>query len=318
VLRDPDGRASGFDGHVQDLSELRRVEQALRLSEARHRVIADTAQEGIWAVDLAGRALYVNRMTAELLHRDLDEIYAATPGEIFGLDPAAVEQWLQAARRSGPSRYDQPYRTPDGADRVLRISVADLPDEASRRIVGILLMISDVTDVVAAAAELTRRALQDPLTGLGNRTLLIDRLTHAMNRSSRRDGRIAVLFVDLDHLKEVNDSLGHAEGDELLREVARRIARSVRPGDTVARFGGDEFVVLCEDIDEQEARDVADRLLSVLEEPAQLRNGAPIPSASIGVAVSPPSEPEALLREADQAMYEAKRRGRAQIVLRAG
>ena len=125
-----------------------------------------------------------------------------------------------------------------------------------------------------------------------------------------------MLFVDLDHLKEVNDSFGHAEGDELLREVGRRISRSVRPGDTVARFGGDEFVVLCEDIDERAARDIADRLLSVLTVPAQLTAGTHLLSASIGLALSPPTEPSALLREADTAMYEAKRLGRSRVVVR--
>jgi diguanylate cyclase (GGDEF)-like protein len=137
-----------------------------------------------------------------------------------------------------------------------------------------------------------------------------------MKRASRRVGQqVALLFVDLDHLKEVNDSCGHAEGDELLREVGRRISGSVRPGDTVARFGGDEFVVLCEEIDERAARDIADRLLAVLAEPAELLASTHVPSASIGLALSAAADPETLLRRADSAMYEAKRQGRGQVVV---
>jgi diguanylate cyclase (GGDEF)-like protein/PAS domain S-box-containing protein len=316
LLRDADGSAYAFDGHVQDLTELRRVEKALRDSESRMRVIADTAQEGIWAVDLAGRALYVNRMTAELLRRDLSEVYASTPAALLGIEPDVAAKRVRHARAGGPSRFDNPYLAPGGEERVLRVSVADLPSGRGDRIVGVLLMISDVTDIRAAQAELARQALADPLTGLGNRTLLLDRLTHAMNRGSRRPGQVALMFVDLDHLKEVNDGFGHAEGDDLLREVGRRIVSSVRPGDTVARFGGDEFVVLCEEIDESAARDIADRLLAVLSEPAQLRAATHVPSASIGLAIASPVEPEILLQQADGAMYEAKRLGRGQVVVR--
>ncbi len=319
VLRDADGTAYALDGHVQDLTGLRRAEQALRASEARYRVIAETAQEGIWAVDLSGRALYANQTTGDLLRRDLSEVYAGTPAALLGIDAGVIAERVRGARRGGARQFDDRYVAPDGELRVLRVRIADLPDDDGARIVGVLLMISDVTEIVAAQEELTRQALQDPLTRLGNRTLLLDRLTQALRRTERRSsGRVAVLFADLDHLKEVNDSCGHAEGDALLREVANRFVGSVRPGDTVARLGGDEFVVLCEDIDEDAARDVADRLLNVLVEPVRLDGGEHVPSASIGLAISPPIEPAELLNVADQAMYEAKRRGRAQVVVRAG
>jgi diguanylate cyclase (GGDEF)-like protein/PAS domain S-box-containing protein len=319
ALRDEDNIPYALDGHVQDLTGLRRAEQALRVSEARYRMIADTAQEGIWAVDLGGRTLYVNQMTADLLRRRLAEVYARTPAELLALDPKLIAERVRGARAGGRRQFDHPYVTPDGEARVLRVSVADLPHEEGQHIIGALMMISDVTETVATQEELARQALHDPLTGLGNRTLLLDRLTNALNRATRRPaGRVAVLFADLDHLKEVNDSYGHAEGDALLREVAARIARSVRPGDTVARFGGDEFVVLCEDTDEPSAREIAKRLLEVLEEGVQLTVGRYATSASVGLAISPPDEPDALLHEADLAMYEAKRRGRAQVVVRAG
>ena len=166
--------------------------------------------------------------------------------------------------------------------------------------------------------ELRAQALQDPLTGLPNRTLLLDRLAHALQRLGRRRGSVAVLFCDVDRFKVVNDSLGHQAGDELLIAVARRIEQGLRAGDTATRFGGDEFVVVCEDVrDEVQAAAVAERLASSLAEPFLVRGEDIYVTASVGVSMSsdPEDEPMALVRDADAAMYEAKAQGRARCVL---
>lgn len=155
-------------------------------------------------------------------------------------------------------------------------------------------------------------ALHDPLTGLPNRNLFLDRLQHALSVASRRGTSVAVLFLDLDQFKLVNDSLGHAAGDELLAAVAPRIEAALRPADTVARFGGDEFAVLAEDIgNEHGATRVAERIAEALARPFVLRDREHFVSASVGISIGGGNEaPEALIRDADSALYRAKERGR--------
>jgi diguanylate cyclase (GGDEF)-like protein len=163
------------------------------------------------------------------------------------------------------------------------------------------------------AEEQTRHeALHDPLTGLPNRNLFLDRLQHALSAAARRSSPIAVLFLDLDQFKLVNDSLGHAAGDELLASVAPRIESALRPGDTVARFGGDEFAVLTEDVgNERGATRIAERIAEVLARPFVVRGREHFVSASIGIAIGSGTEaPEGLIRDADSALYRAKERGR--------
>jgi diguanylate cyclase (GGDEF)-like protein len=160
--------------------------------------------------------------------------------------------------------------------------------------------------------DMSRRALTDALTGLPNRTLLMDRLAHWREGAMRSGAQAALLFLDLDHFKVINDSLGHDAGDDLLRAVGPRLQGAVRPSDTVARFGGDEFVVLCEDITEEGAEAVAQRILTAFSQPISLQGRSHVVSPSIGVALSgtPPLSADALVRNADAALYRAKGRGR--------
>jgi diguanylate cyclase (GGDEF)-like protein len=168
------------------------------------------------------------------------------------------------------------------------------------------------------AEEDTRhQALHDPLTELPNRTLFMDRLAHALERARRGGRKAAVLFMDLDHFKVINDSLGHEAGDLLLRAFAPRLEETLRPSDTVARFGGDEFVVLCEDLQsEEDAVHLAERILASLSKPFQISSHELFTTATIGVALARPgADPEGLIRDADAAMYRAKARGRARYEL---
>jgi diguanylate cyclase (GGDEF)-like protein len=176
-----------------------------------------------------------------------------------------------------------------------------------------------IANVLANAIERRRteertqhEALHDPLTGLPNRNLFLDRLQHALSVASRRGTSVAVLFLDLDQFKLVNDSLGHAAGDELLAAVAPRIEGALRPADTVARFGGDEFAVLAEDIgNEWGATRIAERIAEALTRPFVLRDREHFVSASVGISIGDGNEaPEALIRDADSALYRAKERGR--------
>jgi diguanylate cyclase (GGDEF)-like protein len=171
---------------------------------------------------------------------------------------------------------------------------------------------------VQKAAEMSRTqehlALHDPLTGLPNRALLTDRIEQALARSDRSGATVVVMFLDLDLFKVVNDSLGHQAGDALLIEVAERLKATMRAGDTLARFGGDEFVVVCDDVTEDEASSLAQRISLALREPGDTDDVTI--SASIGVAMATAdSDATTLLRDADVAMYQAKERGRNQVVL---
>ncbi|MGH2902057.1 MAG: putative bifunctional diguanylate cyclase/phosphodiesterase [Solirubrobacteraceae bacterium] len=181
-------------------------------------------------------------------------------------------------------------------------------------------VISDVTDRKLAEAELERRAeliryqaVHDPLTSLPNRALFQDRLVQAL---ARPGAQIAVVLLDIDNFKLVNDSLGHSAGDELLMEIAPRLQTALRPGDTIARLGGDEFVVLLEEIpDERSAAQVAERIVDAFEAPFQLSAGEHFAKASLGIAIAGAegSEPASLIRDADAAMYQAKAHGRARF-----
>ncbi len=169
------------------------------------------------------------------------------------------------------------------------------------------------------AEELRHRTLHDALTGLPNRMLVLDRLTHALHRARRTGSGVGVLFLDLDEFKVVNDSLGHDRGDELLVEMGRRLTSVLRAGDTAARLGGDEFVVVCEDLDpadeNAEMALVVERVAAALREPFRIAGRDIMCTASMGIAVAAADhdQPEQLLRDADMAMYRAKRRGRGRV-----
>jgi diguanylate cyclase (GGDEF)-like protein len=166
----------------------------------------------------------------------------------------------------------------------------------------------------AAAPQLAHQALHDALTGLANRALFMDRLDQALARLQRHASPLALLFVDLDHFKVVNDSLGHAAGDEVLVQAAARLRRALRPSDTIARFGGDEFVILCEEAAGRgEAEEIAGRISNALARPFRIGEQDVVLTASTGIVIANDTHTDAgaLLRDADTAMYRAKDRGRA-------
>ncbi|MCM0593332.1 MAG: diguanylate cyclase [Gloeotrichia echinulata IR180] len=202
----------------------------------------------------------------------------------------------------------------DGNKIPIGDSVAPIRDNHGN-MTGAVLVFQDITQRKEIEAKLLRNACYDGLTKLPNRVLFLDRLRQAIERSKRRiDYRFAVLFLDLDGFKGINDRFGHGVGDDFLVEIAQRLESSLRSGDTVARFGGDEFAVLLEDIkDVTDATNVAKRIQENLGLPLILNEHQIFPTASIGIALSgrDSEEPQNLLRDADIAMYRAKRQGKA-------
>ncbi|HEX2850520.1 MAG TPA: sensor domain-containing diguanylate cyclase [Acidimicrobiales bacterium] len=203
-------------------------------------------------------------------------------------------------------------RAVHGDGTVLHLELTAVNLVADRRVRGIVMNVADVTARVESERQLTRLAREDPLTGLANRRVLAERLESEMNRLESFDsGHLGLLFVDLDRFKAINDAVGHAAGDDVLRQVAQRLATTIRPTDMAARFGGDEFAVMVGCRDDSDAVRVAERILASLQEPFDVA-GTPVRiSASIGIALSSSARSvERMLTHADTAMYRAKVDGR--------
>jgi diguanylate cyclase (GGDEF)-like protein len=200
-----------------------------------------------------------------------------------------------------------------GEWRHLEAHVTDL--RRDRHVSGVVLNARDVTERVRLDEQLTQQAFHDSLTGLANRALFRDRLDQALVRSTRSRDCLAVLLVDLDGFKQVNDTHGHAAGDQLLVTIAHRLREAVRGADTAARLGGDEFAVLLDGMDEPgDAYTVAERILASIQAPVQLAGVSIGPRASIGVAAWHGHTVDALMHEADLAMYAAKTAGKGKVM----
>ncbi len=304
-LADPD--VQGYVANLRDVTERVRTEEALRLSEALHRAMVESAQEGILATSPEGLVIFANVTVAEVLGRAVDQLYGEDPVRLLGLH---IESRVEIDERV--EVHEVVYRRPDGDERILRVSARPL--NSRNDTLGALISVADVTDARHAESVLRSRALQDPLTGLSNRYLFTDRLETAVARHERSPGRgTAVLFIDVDHFKRINDEFGHEAGDDVLREIAARLLASVRATDTVGRLGGDEFAVICEDTGLEEAQVVAQRMLDSFAEPVAAEGGPHTVSLSIGLALTPPYDPDEVVRSADQAMYRAKQAGGGRV-----
>ncbi|HTR89319.1 MAG TPA: sensor domain-containing diguanylate cyclase, partial [Solirubrobacteraceae bacterium] len=255
-------------------------------------------------ISLEGRFELLNPAWEDALGWPLPELMAKPMRERVHPDDLEQTLTLTLAGRNRSARvvnFTNRYRHRDGSWRWLLWSArcdGEVWYAAAK----------DVTDRM----WLERQALHDPLTKLPNRLLLMDRAHQALARLHRSRGPIAIIFIDLDRLKAINDNLGHAVGDQVLIGVAERLAHTMRDSDTVARLGGDEFVILAEELDnDAEATKVAERVLHALQEPFELGTIEVAMFASVGVAISrdPHTDPEDLLRQADVAMYRAKRAG---------
>ncbi len=302
-----------------DISVQKNAELALRESEERFRALLVHAVDVVCIIAPGGFVRYASPAVEQVLGYSPEEFCQLHPFDL--VHPTDLESWLKQWRNI-EGRLDARFtaevraRHRDGGYRWFEVSLRDLRHDD--RINGFVVHFYDVGDRRAAQEALVHQTLHDGLTGLPNRALLLDRLGHALDRALRREHSVALLFLDVDHFKAVNDALGHATGDALLREVADRLRATMRPEDTVARLGGDEFVICCEEIDDVAgAIAMADRIRDVFAEPFHPDGHELTVGTSIGVAlaVSTTETPEALLRDADAAMYVAKARGRDRYVV---
>ena len=306
-------------GMLLDVTERKRVERAMRESEERYALAAQGANDGLWDWDLRRNKIFFSARWKAQLGLAESEL-GDDPDQWFGrLHPDDHDRMfgdlgLHLEGRTPHLETEIRLRHVDGSWRWMLVRGAAVRDASGKayRLAGSQ---TDITGRKSAEEKLLHDALHDALTNLPNRSLFMDRLQQAMARQQRRhDYRFAVLFLDVDRFKKVNDSLGHMQGDLLLVQVAQRLAASITPGDTVARLGGDEFAVLLEDYgDPEEPLRVAERIQQSLKAPHDLEGTEVFATASIGVAMGMPgyTRAEELLRDADTAMYRAKDLGRA-------
>jgi len=268
--------------------EVRDLRDRLAAAEGRFRGVVESSTDGVIVVNRDGIVVFANTAATTMLGGTRSQLV----GKVASFPVAST-----ATRRSDSEAFL--------AD--LRLVPIDWEGEPA-----VLALLRDVTEQSLADAEMAYRATHDPVTGLPNRYLLDDRLKQALARDRRTPKTLAILFCDVDGLKGINDRLGHGVGDQVLVETARRIEAVVRPADTAAHLGGDEFVVLCEDIDEEAAAAIAHRLTTAFDVPLTLDGTELTVGVSVGLAVTsdPDALPAELLAEADHAMYRIKQRRR--------
>jgi diguanylate cyclase (GGDEF)-like protein/PAS domain S-box-containing protein len=310
------GEILRYDGALEDITDRHRAEEALRSSEERFRSLVQNASDLICILDAQGIVRYESPSHLRVLGTDPEQhVGRSLPELVHPEDRIVLETALHQLVEEPEEIVTFEYRLlhGDGDWRALESTASNLLGQPA--VAGIVLNAHDITDHKRAEAKLLHDALHDELTGLPNRALFMDRLLHSMERSRREPELLtAVLFLDLDRFKIVNDSLGHLVGDELLIQISGSLAGALRPSDTIARVGGDEFAILLEGgRDVSDAVRVAERIHDRLTTAINLGGHEVFVTASLGIAVHTPEyeRPEDLLRDADTAMYRAKASGRA-------
>jgi diguanylate cyclase (GGDEF)-like protein/PAS domain S-box-containing protein len=311
-MTDEEGNVTGTVGAISDITDRmeaqRDTQRLIDIFEATHDIV------GI--ADRDGRLLYFNAAARTFFglqpHGGLD---GSNFLDKFSPDVAQriLHDILPAMEREG-MWYGELAVIAASGDVIPVLAQLLIHTDEQGRFEFFSAVMHDISERKEFESQLAHQATHDPLTSLPNRVLLLDRLEQALDRARRHGKRVAVLFLDLDHFKVVNDSLGHGVGDRLLVAIADRLRSVVRPGDTIARFGGDEFVVLCEDLETREdAVAVAERVNSVVSGPFEVDDSEVFVGVSIGIAFPDDvdAEPGTLIRDADAAMYRAKERGRA-------
>ena len=290
------------------MRRIRAQSTALITSEERYRALFNANPDGVISLDQNGRFTEVNAAAAELVSRSPEELLGTHFGPLIDRgDVATAQTAFHGAMNGAPQEIE--LRLVDRDDRRVFVVVTAMPITVRGEVRGLHAVVKDITATKELQIRLEYLALHDPLTGIPNRRLFTDRLDREVAKLPRAEGPLAVVMVDLDGFKTVNDTHGHAVGDQLLVEVAARLTACLRAEDTVARVGGDEFAVILPGADQATADDVAERIRQTLATPVPTSRGPVTVRASIGTAVSDCADQTVagLLSAADAAMYALKR-----------
>jgi diguanylate cyclase (GGDEF)-like protein/PAS domain S-box-containing protein len=296
---------------LSDITERKQAEEILRESETRLRKLFEAIPEAVIVHDEEGTILLINDVGAKRLEWTVEDLVGKNLREIVEPESAtAISDNVSVARTNGSCSFETTYISRTGRHIVAEVN--ERPIELEGRSV-ILSVARDITERKRAEQQLAYMATHDALTGLPNRVLFNDRLTLALAQAHRHQQRLAVMLLDLDRFKDINDTLGHSVGDQLLRVVSKRLQRLLRESDTLGRMGGDEFLFLVPDITRlEDATEVARKILISFQEPFSVEGHELRTTASIGVAIYPDDgvDADTLLKNADIAMYRAKQKGR--------
>jgi diguanylate cyclase (GGDEF)-like protein/PAS domain S-box-containing protein len=320
-LFDEAGKHVGFVGHAIDITAQKLAEKDLQASRDRMEALLDAqsrADIGLFVIE-EGRVVFANDALCRLYGYTQEEI-KALPSYLELAHPVDRERVAQNHQRrlkgeQFPNRYDIAIVTKSGERREVEITASPI-STAGRP--GVLVVMVDNTERRLAEERVQFLALHDALTGLANRVLFFDRLNSAIAAAHRKDGAFALLYLDLDDFKPINDTYGHEAGDLALRTVAERLRGCVRESDTVARLGGDEFVLMVNDAYEKSAAvTVAEKVIDALTRPLPIEGCQQLLGCSIGIALYPRDgeDADSLMRFADAAMYGAKRLGKNRYLM---
>lgn len=301
--------------NLRDITERKLAEESLRESEEKYRTILENIEDGYYEVDLSGNFTFFNDSVGRLHGYSSEELMGMNYREYTDKEYSKklFKTFNKVYKTGEPTRgFGWQIIRKDGTKRYIEVSVS-LQKDSSGKPKGFRGISRDITERKQIEQQLNHLATHDSLTGLPNRMLFMDRLQIALAQSNRNQNKLAVIMLDLDNFKDINDTLGHIVGDKLLQEVGCRLTGILRQNDTVARLGGDEFVILLSDLGKiEDAAEVAKVILKSLREPFVFADNKITSQASIGIAVYPDDceDIESLLKKSDMAMYAVKTQGR--------
>jgi diguanylate cyclase (GGDEF)-like protein/PAS domain S-box-containing protein len=288
----------------------------MQVSEEQYRLLVETSPDGLILTDLNGTILMANAAAARLHGVDsAEDLLGSNVVGLFAAEDREHVRALMSEAFDGGHVSSAECRLVRGNDTVIAEFLISAVHDEDAKPTGFVQVVRDITRQKRREEQLKDQALHDPLTGLPNRVLFNDRLMQAIEIARRTMTQVAVLYIDLDDFKQVNDTFGHDQADLLLQQVARRTAKSIRASDTLARLGGDEFSAVLPHADAAGAQVTAAKLKSEFETPFQIADHSITMSASIGIALYPlhGDDPATILRRADMAMYAAKHSGRTNV-----